>query len=142
MIVDVDLSIFYVLVCFLVIFWMAAKTLFKPLDRILNERREMIESAEAAVENLGARTNTALEEYNQRISEARSESFALRQELKQAAGVSEREVIDKARANAAEMVTEAQAELQQAAEKSRQELAGQSDEIAERIVTAVLGRQA
>ena len=82
MVVAVDLSVFYVLFCFLLVFWAARKFLFLPLDKILEERREKIESAQALAAGSDEDVKRKLGEFNARITEARGTGFELRQQLK------------------------------------------------------------
>ena len=139
MVVTVDLSVVYILICFLLIFWVASRTLFRPLDRILAQRREEIVSARELDESSRTEAEKILADYNGKIAEARSAGFSVRQGLKESAAQAERELIENAFEEAARKLESAQAGLERELEESKHRLAGESEEMAEGIAAAVLG---
>ncbi len=138
MVVSLDYSVIYVLICFLIIFWMAKRFLLDSLNRIIEERHGLIESAREQAESLDAEIRDALAEYEKRISSARGEGFAVRQSLKEAAAGKQRKLIDKAREEAAKRVAAAQADLESIVEESKRHLRAESEEMAEGIAAAVM----
>jgi len=141
LVVNLDLSVIYVLICFLIIFWVSRRTLFLPLDKVLEERRERIESARDFLAAAETEVSKKLAEFEARITEARSEGFTVRRSLKDEAVGKETEVIEAARARAAQKAGEAQAEIERAVEKSKRLLATESEQIGSSIAEALLGRR-
>ncbi len=139
MVVTVDLSVVYILICFLLIFWVASRTLFRPLDRILAQRREEIASARELDESNRAEAEKILADYDGKIAKARSAGFSVRQGLRESAAQAERGLIEKARREAARKLESAQARLERELEESKRSLADESEEMAEGVAAAVLG---
>ena len=142
MVVKLDLSVIYVLICFLIIFWVSRRTLFLPLDKVLEQRRERIDSARDYLAAAETEVSKKLAEFEARINEARGEGFTVRRRLKDEAVGKETEIIEAARAKAAQKAGEAQAEIERAVEKSKQLLATESEQIGNSIAEVLLGRRA
>ena len=142
MVVAVDWSVIYVLVCFLLVFWAARKFLFLPLDKILEERREKIESAQQMASGSDEDVKHKLSEYNARLSEARGAGFEVRQQLKGDAVGREQQIVGEARERAAARMNEAQETLDREIEENKRSLEGETAALAASIADTLLGRRA
>ena len=141
MVVQIDYSVFYVLICFLIIFWVARRFLFQKLDRIIEQRNEQIESARQLAESSDAKVGKAIAEYDSRVSRARAEAFDLRQRLKGEASEQEKQIVEGARSNASERIKGAQEELDKMVAEYRTPLAAEGVRLAESIAELVLRRR-
>jgi len=139
MVISVDLSVIYILICFLLIFWVARKTLFVPLDRILDERRAAIESARELVRSSSERIELSLKEYEARINEARGKGSQIRKGYKDEGLRHERTLLDEAREKAAGRNEHAAEELRGQMTGARRTLGEQAGELAELIAQTVVG---
>ena len=140
MVVKIDFSVFYVLICFIIIFWVARKSIFKPLNTILDGRRERIESSHRLVEANTAEIEEALSTYNKQLMNAKSEGFSTRQDMKNEGIDKQKELIDKARGEAAEKIAHAQEDLEGVLTEAKARMERESAQLAEAITAAVLGR--
>jgi F-type H+-transporting ATPase subunit b len=138
LVVQIDFSVFYIFICVIIVFWVARLALFRPLDRIIEEREEKIESSRKFAESTNADVDKQLAEYEQRISETRSKAFALRQELKGKAGEHEKKIIEEARSQAAVRIDGAQAELDKTTERFRKPLSKEGLTLGESIAELLL----
>lgn len=140
MVINLDLSVIYIIICFLIILWVARRSIFRPLDRILDERQELISSSEQFAKSTIEKVDSAISDYNKQIAAARSEGFSTRQELKTEGFEEQREVTEQARSEAAEMLAEANQRIEKDLAAAREFLEEESNEIAEKIIATVIGR--
>lgn len=140
--VNINLSIFYILLCFFIIFFVARKTIWAKLDAILSERHEMIEGAKQAASGNEEYVENKIAEINTQLAEARSKAFSTRQELRNEALDKQKGIMNKARGDAAEKFDAAQVELDAAVIEAKTQLRSESDEIAASITKTILGRSA
>ena len=138
--VNVNLSLFYVLFCFLLILFVAKKTLFAKLDEILGERRTLIEGAKEASQGSDEYIETSMAEMNEKLSAARSDAYARRLEMKEEASNEQKRIVDQARDNATQKVEAAGKEIDSAMADARTQLEADSKEMAKEIVAKILGR--
>jgi F-type H+-transporting ATPase subunit b len=139
MVVKIDYSVFYILFCFLIIYLVARKTVFRPLNRIIDARHELIEASNKAAAGKTEKYEELLTGYNSKIAEARSDGFSSRQKLREEGLMSQQELIDQARKEASGRLTEAMAEIGRSTEEGRRLIKRDSEELAERIARVVLG---
>ena len=140
--VNVNLSFLYVLFCFLIIFFIARKTLFSKLDQILSERHELIEGAKEKAVGQDEQIEETLTELNAKLAQARSEAFSARQDMRSHALNEQGEIIETARNAAADKLLAAQEQLDAALDDARATLTSDSEEIARDITNRILGRTA
>ena len=142
MVVQVDLSAVYIFACVLIIFWVARRSLFRRLDRIVEERDKKVESSHKFAETTNAKIEKQLTGYEERISEARSKAFGLRQQLKGQASEREKKIIEEARAHSVARINSAQAELDETVERFREPLTAESAVLGAAIAEQILRRRA
>ena len=140
--VNIDFSLLYVLFCIVLILIVAKKTLFAKLDKILNERHEMIEGAREAAAGDEENIENALAEVNEKLNQARAEAFSTRQTMRNKTLEEQKNIVEEARESAAGKITAAQEELDQALTDARSQLEGEAQVIAEEITNRLLGRTA
>ena len=137
--VNVNLSFLYVIVCFLIIFFVARKTLFTKLDGILAERHEMIEGAQEKAAGDEEYIEGKLTEVNEKLAEARGDAFKQRQGMREEALETQSGIVAEAREKAAAQIATAQAELDTAVSDARAQLERESEALAKDIADRVLG---
>lgn len=140
--VNVNLSFIYVLICFLLIYFVAKRTIFARLDAILSERRTQIEGSRATAADHESYIERSRAEVNARLAEARANAYAEKQQLREQAMGQQGTIIEEARAAAQDKVAAAQRELDAALSDAREHLRSETDAIAADIVRSLLGRTA
>lgn len=137
--VNVNLSFLYVLVCFLIIFTIARKTLFTKLDKILNERHELIEGAREKAVGNDEYIEKTLADVNGKLSDARANAFSRRQELRETAIAEQTGIVENARKEAADKLIVAQEELDASLSEAKEQLKSETDKMAVEISDKILG---
>jgi F-type H+-transporting ATPase subunit b len=140
--VNVNLSFIYVLICFLLIYFVAKRTIFARLDAILGERRALIEGSRQTASDHDAFIEQSRAEINARLAEARARAYASKQELREEAIARQGSIVDAARKQAGEKVAGAQQELETAVADAREHLQRESDALAADIVNSLIRRTA
>jgi F-type H+-transporting ATPase subunit b len=110
----------------------------KPLNKVLEERRERTEGAfvkaRADIADAEART----QEYEQRLREARLAIFRAQEARRQQAQQSRTEAVQQARTRAQEQVREARASIEQDMAAARAGLQSETERLAGEIIRTIL----
>ena len=113
---DFDATLPLMAIQFLFLTWLLNQVFYKPLTKVLDERAEYIRTQEADAREKLAKTEKLVQEYQQKIAEARRKSQS---------------VVEQAQADAknitAQKIAEAQRETQAQKEKVAQELKQQEE---------------
>jgi len=113
-------------------------TFFKPLEKVLKQRREATEGAREAAENSMALARRKAAEYEAKLREARGDIYKEQEQLRRSLRDDQSAGVQKAREESARMVADARAQLAADVEAARQSLDAQSDAFAEQIAARVL----
>jgi F-type H+-transporting ATPase subunit b len=109
-----------------------------PLSRTLAERRARTAGAVEEAHKAIAAAEAKTEDYANRLRQARSEVFKVREQRLQQWSQERDQQLDVARKSAGERVSEAKAGLQSEAEIARKALLAGADQLAEQVVLAVM----
>ena len=113
---DFDATLPLMAIQFLLLTWLLNQVFYKPLTKVLDERADYIRSNEADARERLSKTEKLVQEYQQKIAEARRKSQA---------------VVEQAQADAknitAQKIAEAQQEVQAQREQVAQELKQQEE---------------
>jgi F-type H+-transporting ATPase subunit b len=139
--IDIDATVLVQFVLFLVLFVVANKLLFQPYLRLRERRRAGIEGARAEAEEMTAKADSKLADYEKQLAAARDRANEEGRKVRAEAAAHEREVTDKARAAAQKATDEAQATMRRETEAARAQLMPQADAIARSIASKLLGRE-
>lgn len=115
---------------------------FRPLGRVLEERRRATEGVRQRAEELLAQAAARTAEYEAAIRNARAEIYREQETLRQRWQQEHARAVAEARAAARAMVERARVELEKDLEEARQILEARSRQLAANIVEVVLGRRA
>ncbi len=111
---------------------------FKPMQRVLAERKQRAEGARAEAEASRAAAHEKLRSYNETVKKARGEIFA-EQETKRRGTLEERQAtINAARATAQSALQEAKKSIAADVQVARAELELSKDNLANEIAEAIL----
>jgi len=114
--------------------------LFGPLNAILAQRQNEIDTARAEFDTAQRVQNERLEAVEARVAEGRKESFAIREQAHGEAREHRDQALAAAREDAAKEIEGARAEITQQIDDARTQLESDADEIARTIAERVLGR--
>lgn len=138
--VSVDGSLFIQIINFLFLLYALNLVLFKPVRKILIERKEKIDSLEKGVGTLSSRASDKDNAYKEGLKKARTEGLKQKETFVDQASKEEKEILDginkKAQANLAAIRTQVAEET----EKARLALEKEVDAFAKAIGEKILGR--
>jgi len=140
--INVDLSVFYVLICFFIVFFVAKNTLLKRLDQILEERHGLIEGSQADAESNDELIQEKIEFMNSSLAEAREKAFNRRAESRDKALVEQKGIVDSARGESSRQLESAQADLDASVADARAQLKQESESFARAIADSLMRRSA
>jgi F-type H+-transporting ATPase subunit b len=128
------------LVLFVVLIPLSNVLVFKPLLRVLEERRVRIEGARAQANELAASAAAALQKYEAAITAARVAAEGDRRGLLEEARRAQAQAQAEARASAEREIAQVRAEVTSGVAIARKTLRADAEDLAREIAAQVLGR--
>jgi F-type H+-transporting ATPase subunit b len=139
--IDIDLTVFVQFGLFLLLFVAANKLLFQPYLALRERRKAGIEGAREEADRMTASADAKLADYEKQLAAARNRANEEGRKLRTEATTHEKDVTDKARAEAQKSIDEATAKMKQETEAARLQLLPQANTLARQIATKLLGRE-
>ena len=126
-----------VIIVFLLFFFLRW-ALWGPLERVLAERQAATEGARKQAEQVIAKANEKMRQYEDALRQARAEVYR-QQEAGRHAAVEERtRIVREARERANESIRQAKLEIARDVEQAKKALEGESERLAEQIAQSLL----
>lgn len=138
--IDINVSLLYQLINFLVLLVALNFILFKPIRQIMLEREQNISSAFGDAKAAQERMQSQLAQYNAMLAEAKQKSTAVYNGMYQQGLDAQRDMIAAERTKAGEMLDKARAEVLAASNAARAELKKDAERLSQDITTKLLGR--
>jgi len=135
-----DGTIFFHIALILVMIWVLNRTLFKPINRILEARAGQTGGRSGEARQILQEVDQKLSSYETSIREARAESFRAVEETRRTAVTNRQQQIDAVKEEAASLIEAEKADLNTQIARTRGELKTEARAIAERIGSQVLRR--
>jgi len=139
-ILDVDATLLIYVVVFFVLFFILRQLVFRPMMALFDAREAAIDGAKQEARDLEKSAEEKLAAFEDEMAKVRTEVGADREKMKAAARQTERQLIEKVRAETDALVAEADAELEKEATRIRGEIAVTSPRLAKEIAEKLLGR--
>jgi F-type H+-transporting ATPase subunit b len=139
--IDLDWTMVVQFVLFLLLYLVANKLLFQPYLALRERRKAGIEGARAEAERTSAQAEAKLADYEKKLAGARSRANDEGRKVRAEGIAHEKEVTDRARAEAQKAMTEATGKMRAEADAARLQLMSQADTLAKRIASKLLGRE-
>jgi len=139
--IDIDGTVLVQFGLFLVLFFIANKLLFQPYLRLRERRKQGIEGARAEADQMIARADATLADYDKQLAAARNRAAEAGRQIRGEAAAHEKEVTDKARAAAQKSMDEATARMRAETDAARLQLLPQANQLARQITSKLLGRE-
>jgi F-type H+-transporting ATPase subunit b len=128
------------LVLFAALVWPLSTVLWRPLLRVIDERRERIEGTRARAQRVAAEAEDVLGHYQRAVEQARRAAEADRRELLDGTRQDQAQITGDARRSADAEVAAARARVARSVEEARAELQRAAQELAREAAARVLGR--
>jgi F-type H+-transporting ATPase subunit b len=139
MLLQINSTLFFQIVNFLLLIWILNKLMFRPFLDLVERRKEETEGTRKKAEDIMDRAESVKGTYNAGMSEAASEATALSDAQKKAGREEGERIMGEARSSSADYLDNARQELRAGLEQVRKQLAGQSAELAGEIAKKILG---
>jgi F-type H+-transporting ATPase subunit b len=114
------------------------KVLFKPLERVLEERRGKTQGAIGAAEAVVRTAADKLDRYQQALSDARAGIYKEQEEVRRRLSTQQAEAVEHARAEVNGKIAGARASIQIEVDQARSLLASEADRLADSIAASIL----
>ena len=138
--INVDGSLFIQIANFLVLIWIMNVVVYRPIRKILIERKEKIKGLEEGIETRLKDAQEKDEEFLKGVREARSRGMQEKEALLQEAAAEEKQIIAKINEKAQAEMTEVRSKIAKDIDAVRSSLLSQVGEFAEAIGQKILGR--
>jgi F-type H+-transporting ATPase subunit b len=139
--IDIDLTVFVQFGLFLVLLIVSNKLLFQPYLQLRERRKAGIDGARAEADRMTASADAKLADYEKQLGAARNRANEEGRKVRAEASAHEKDVTDKARAEAQKAIDEAAAKMRQETEAARLQLLPQANTLARQIASKLLGRE-
>ena len=133
-----DYSLFVTIFYVIVLYAFMSHFLFKPIVRVLHERRRLIEGRLQAAQQSVADADKKAGEYENALKAARAETFRRQETLREQALADRTELLGRTKVETDKTVQEARVRLLSEAETASQKLDTQVDSLARELTTALL----
>ena len=131
------------IILILILHFYFKRVLFRPLERVLQERDEATVGARRAAEESLRRAEQKATEYEEAIRAARAEAYREQDQIRRQLAAEQESKIQDLRKRLDEMVREAKARIEQEAEAARETVMASAGSLADEIADTVLaGRRA
>jgi F-type H+-transporting ATPase subunit b len=138
--IDINISLLYQLINFIVLIIVLHFILFKPIRQVMLEREQNISSAFGDAKSAHDRAQSLLEQYNASLAEAKQRSAAAYNTNYQQGLDAQREMIMAERTKAGEMLDKARAEIAAASAAAQADLKKEAGRLSLDITAKLLGR--
>jgi F-type H+-transporting ATPase subunit b len=136
-----DLSVLWVIGFVLLLVVLLDRLLFGPLQRIMRDRRNAVDSARQLADESAARAAAAAAEFDEKTNAARSEIYRQMDEQRRTALDRRSELIAATRHEAETSIAEGRARVRAEADAARDALARDAESLGSAIVDRVLSRK-
>ena len=138
--INIDGSLFIQIANFLVLIWLMNIVVYRPIRKILIERREKVNGLEEGIETRLKDAQEKDEEFAKGIREARSRGMEKKEALLQEAAAEEKQIIAKINEKAQAEMAEVRSKIADDIDAVRSSLQSQVDDFAQAIGQKILGR--
>ena len=133
-----DINFIFGIVDIIVFYLLMRKFLFGRIKKVMDERKELIESEISEAKDKNEKVDEALKAYEDKLAGYQSDGEKIIADAKQRAEEEAAEIISSAQAQAEDMKQKAQADIEAQSEKTRQDVKDQiaalAIEVAEKVV--------
>lgn len=139
--IEINQSLIIQIVNFLIFLFIINHLIFKPIVRVINERRERIDGTMDKARLMEIEVQKKLEAYEQRIQEAKSRAANEKERLRRQGESTSKEIVEKARTELARDIPIIRKQIASETERVRRELEKKAQEMATDIACRILGRE-
>ena len=138
--ISVDWTLGLQFLNFAVLLFILNKILYKPLQKIITQRRETIQSSQLRAKDLQVEIDNKMQRYQQQLQDAKSAANDERNKLKKSGIEQEAALLTEAHHKAADRLLQIKAKVNREAVDASQKLKNEVDTLAGQIASKILGR--
>ena len=138
---SVNYTLFIQIAIFLIAIYILNKLVFKPFLGLVDRRDKLTRGALEEAHELEEKVKAIIEEYDSKLSEARTLAVEERNKLIQEGQNVAQEIIGEARNEASALLDEAKVKLEADTKEIKEKIKGDIDGLAGEIATKVLGKE-
>ncbi len=138
--IDIDVSLFMQIILTLLLIFILNKILYKPIRRFLDEREGKMGAMRSEAEKFERNAQQLLENYEQKLAEARRNGQAQREAMKDEARQVEAKLLEESTQEAASRKQELMAELTAQIDAAKKDLMSKAEAFGLEIAQKILGR--
>lgn len=138
--IELNLSFVIQLINFGILVLVLNIFLYKPIRKVLADRRQVIDSAREKTASVDAEVESKMAQYEARLHAAKTEAGARRADALKVAQAEESAVLDKARKQAADSLASIRTRVAKEAAEARELLKKQAEILSGDICEKILGR--
>jgi F-type H+-transporting ATPase subunit b len=135
-----DISLVYQMINFLILLFVLNLVLYKPIRKMLLERKAKVQGLESGVEKTTADLVSQEESYKSGLRQARSEGLKKKEAFVEEASKQEREIIDQINKKAQANLVQIKKQVADETEQARKALEKEVETFAKAIGERILGR--
>jgi len=139
--IEINVTLFIQMANFLIFLFVMNFVLYRPIRRIVAERKKLVSDKQEQIESLEAQAKSALLEYDKKLQDSRNAGFQKIQELKAAGHDQEKDVLLRISEQAAAKVQEMRARIQREIAITRMELKHEVRLFSVDLAQKILGRK-
>ncbi len=135
-----DWTLLIQMINFLVFLFLMNMILYRPIRRIVAERKKLMAEKQEGIDRLEAEVRTVIQDYDAKLAESRRLGFQRIQELKAAGYEQEKELLRQHSEEAASKLQQMRAQIQKDIGVARDELREQVRSFSVQLAQKILGR--
>jgi len=139
--IDINVSLFIQMANFLIFLFLMNLVLYRPIRRVVAQRKRLISEKQQGIESLEAQAQAALLEHDRTLQDARRTGVQRIQELKAAGYEQEKELLRQSSEQTAETVQQLREKIQKDIAVARKELKQQVKSFSADLAQKILGRK-
>lgn len=136
-----DGTLFLHVIIILLMVWGLNRILFKPVNRVLQEREQNTRGRVREAGDITQRISESLSRYESSLREARSHGYRLQEQSQAGALERRRQKVSQVRGEIEEQLREEKRQIQAQADEARENLAVEASRIAVSVSNQILGRR-
>lgn len=140
--IDINITLVFQLVNFLVVYWLMNMIFFKPLLKVMDQRRERFRNLSEGFSEERQELEELESKYKKELGSAYSEASAYKQSVKDSAESEKRTILDNAQKEAEKMLDEKIKGLDQGFVELESELENEVPSLKGSMMEKILGKQA
>ena len=139
-VLSIDGSFLVVFISIFLLIFILNRTLFKPINQVLDERERLGAGRMSEAKQLLAKYDERLTRYEQQLQAARGEAYQLMEAQRREALAARQQVLAQVKAETATQVAAARQEIAQQTDAAKQNLEGEARAMASVISSQILHR--